>query len=259
MTTPSFAELPQPDTEITLSEEAGIRYLHFGSEWVQGAMRISRPDELVLHYAQQMMGWLLFLPAPQRILQLGLGAGSLTRFCLKHCPASEVTVVDMSQAVIDVARSMFALAPDGARLKVECSDAKAFIEQPTQRGRYGVVQVDLYDAQALGPTIESKAFYRACSDAICAPGVFVVNLFGEDKSWERNLPRVTRAFEGRVIELPALRAGNRIVLGFKGPPLEVEWPVLEYRAAELRRGLGLPAHEWVMALRTRYRGRGLTV
>ena len=28
---------------VDISEEAGVRYLHFGSDWVQGAMRIARP------------------------------------------------------------------------------------------------------------------------------------------------------------------------------------------------------------------------
>ena len=241
-------------TQITLSEEAGIRYLHFGSPWVQGAMRISKPDELVLDYVQQMMAWLLFLPAPQRILQLGLGAGSLTRFCLRHCPASAVTVVELSPEVIDAAHAWFALPADHARLDVVCADAQDFVSRPGERGRYGVIQVDLYDMQARGPAIESNAFYRACVDALAPPGVCVVNLFGRDSSYDRNLARISRVFEGRVIELPPGRAGNRVVLGFKGPPLAFDWRMMEWRGSEVRRLCGLPAHEWVMALRRRMRG-----
>ncbi len=74
------------DVQITLSEQDGIRYLHFGSEWVQGAMKIRQPDRIVLDYVRQMMGWMLFLQAPRELLQLGLGAGALTRFCVKHLP-----------------------------------------------------------------------------------------------------------------------------------------------------------------------------
>ena len=46
---------------VTLSEADGVRYLHFGTEWVQGAMRLRKPDALELEYAQQMMAWMLFL------------------------------------------------------------------------------------------------------------------------------------------------------------------------------------------------------
>ena len=63
---------------VTLSEQDGVRYLHFGTEWVQGAMRIRKPDWPELEYAQQMMAWMLFIEQPQTIAQLGLGAATLT-------------------------------------------------------------------------------------------------------------------------------------------------------------------------------------
>src|SRR5690554_5609087 len=52
---------PWEDDEPTISEASGIRYLHFGSEWVQGAMRLRRPNDLIIAYTQQMMAWLLLL------------------------------------------------------------------------------------------------------------------------------------------------------------------------------------------------------
>ena len=90
---------PQP--AITFSEQDGIRFLHFGSRWVQGAMRLTDPYSLELAYVKDMMAWLLFLEPPARILQLGLGAGSLTKFCRRHCAGSRVTVVEVSRVVIE--------------------------------------------------------------------------------------------------------------------------------------------------------------
>jgi hypothetical protein len=43
----------------------GVRYLHFGTEWVQGAMRIRKPDWPELEYAQQMMAWMLWIEQPR--------------------------------------------------------------------------------------------------------------------------------------------------------------------------------------------------
>jgi spermidine synthase len=71
-----------------LSEEDGVRYLHFGTEWIQGGMRIARPWQLELEYQKQMMALALFLPEPQRILQLGLGAAALTKFLLPESAGS---------------------------------------------------------------------------------------------------------------------------------------------------------------------------
>ena len=33
---------------VTLSEMDGVRFLHFGTEWVQGAMRLRKPDAIEL-------------------------------------------------------------------------------------------------------------------------------------------------------------------------------------------------------------------
>ena len=80
-----------------------MRYLHFGTEWIQGGMRISRPDALELAYQQEMMAPGLFLPEPRRIVQLGLGAAALTKFCYRNVPSADVLVVELSQEVIDAA------------------------------------------------------------------------------------------------------------------------------------------------------------
>lgn len=234
---------------ITLSEEDGVRYLHFGTPWVQGAMRLARPDEPVLEYIRQMMGWLLFLEPPGHILQLGVGAGALTRFCLRHCAGALVTAVDSSEAVIETAHQWFALPRAHPRLAVVSGDAMDYLEGRTAGSRFGVIQVDLYDMHARGPAIESAAFYRVCAAALAQTGIAVFNLFGAHESTERNLRRIRHAFGDRVLALPQCSAGNLVVLGFAGPPLQVEWSALEARADLLRRRLRLPATDWVAALR----------
>lgn len=49
---------------IEISEEAGVRYLHFGTPWIQGAMRIARPWQLELDYTKEMMASLLLRDVP---------------------------------------------------------------------------------------------------------------------------------------------------------------------------------------------------
>src|SRR3954470_21244694 len=87
---------------VTLSEQDGVRYLHFGTEWIQGAMRLRKPDWIELEYAQQMMSWMLFLEAPHYIVQLGLGTGALTKFCHRQFPAARVTAVELNPSVIAI-------------------------------------------------------------------------------------------------------------------------------------------------------------
>lgn len=239
----------QRDTAVTLSEQDGVRFLHFDSPWVQGAMRLRKPFALELDYVRHMMAWLLFMEPPARILQLGLGAGALTKFCHREFPGTEVTAVEVSASVLGACRQWFALPPDDERLDVVVADAGAFVAHPRRRGRYGVVQVDLYDREARGPVLDSEAFYRDCHRAILAPGMLVVNLFGSDHgSFEANRARIASVFDGQVLVLPPVEAGNLVVLAFKGPPLRVSRHDLFERAAEVERRWRLPARGWAKAI-----------
>ena len=232
--------------QITLSEEDGVRYLHFGTEWVQGAMRIARPWSIELEYQQQMMAPLLFLPQPVQVLQLGLGAAALTRFCHRHLSA-EIRVVEISEEVIAAARRWFALPEEDDRLGIIVDDARNVVAQPRLRGSCDWLQVDLYDRAARGPVLDDAPFYAACRRLLRKPGVAVFNLFG--RCFDGSFGRIAAAFADRVLVLPEADAGNRIVLAFAGPPLDVGWPVLYRRAAALEQRFRLPARKWVSGLR----------
>ncbi|MCX8565472.1 MAG: Spermidine synthase [Glomeribacter sp. 1016415] len=239
--TPHFAP-------VNFSEAAGVRYLHLGSEWVQGAMRLRAPIRLELEYAQQMMAWLLFLDPPAQIVQLGLGAASLTKFCYHYCPASQVTAIELNPAVVLAARAMFELPPNDARLSVIEADAWDFVRDASHYGTIGAMQVDLYDATASGPVLGNTAFYRACRACLTAPAILTVNLFGDHPSFARNMRSLNEAFAGRVIALPSIHDGNRVALAFNGPPLAFDWNALTIHARSIEKKWRLPARAWLSAL-----------
>ncbi len=234
---------------VTFSEEQGVRYLHFGTEWVQGAMRLSKPLAIELEYAQQMMAWLLFLETPERVVQLGLGTGALTKFAHAFLPRARVEAVELNPAVIVAARTMFAMPPDDERLSVHEADAWDFVNDAANRGTIGALQIDLYDATARGPVLDTVAFYRAARACLTEAGIATINLFGDHPSFVRNMKHLNTAFDQRVIALPEVHDGNRIALAFSGPALSVPYAQLEARANQIGAQLKLPAHKWVDALR----------
>ena len=85
---------------VYISEKFGVRSLHIGSDTVQSAMRISAPNDLELSYTRSMMGFLLFNEKPQTVLMIGLGGGSLAKFCHRHLPRTRLTVVEVDPDVI---------------------------------------------------------------------------------------------------------------------------------------------------------------
>lgn len=233
---------------VTFSEEGGVRYLHFGTEWVQGAMRLSKPDHIELEYAQQMMAFLLFLETPQRIVQLGLGTGSLTKFAHRFLKRAHVEAVELNPAVVIAARTMFNLPADDARLTVRETDAWEFVNDGANHGTIGALQIDLYDATARGPVLDSVAFYRAARACLTQAGIVTVNLFGDHPSFVRNMKRLNEAFDGRVVALPEVHDGNRIAIAFSGPAIDVPFKQLLERAKLIEEKLALPARKWVKGL-----------
>jgi spermidine synthase len=233
---------------VTFSEEGGVRYLHFGTEWVQGAMRLSKPDHIELEYAQQMMAWLLFLETPKRIVQLGLGTGSLTKFAHRFLKRAQVEAVELNPAVVIAARTMFALPADDARLTVRETDAWEFVNDRANHGTVGALQIDLYDATARGPVLDSVAFYRAARACLTPAGIVTVNLFGDHPSFVRNMKRLNEAFDGRVVALPEVHDGNRIAIAFSGPAIDVPFAQLMERAKLIETQLKLPARKWLKGL-----------
>ncbi|WP_454764535.1 spermidine synthase [Cupriavidus campinensis] len=237
---------------VTFSEMDGVRYLHFGTEWVQGAMRLRKPDALELEYAQQMMAWLLFLsPSADdfHVVQLGLGAAALTKFCHRHFARARVTAVELNPAVIVAGRSMFGLRNDDARLSVREQDAWDFVMDGASTAAVDALQVDLYDATARGPVLDTTAFYRACRRVLKAPGVMTINLFGDHDSFPKNIVRICDAFDNRVLVFPEVHDGNIIAMAFNGPAIDVSWETLAQRAAVVEAATALPARDWVQKLR----------
>jgi spermidine synthase len=231
---------------VTISEEDGVRYLHFGTEWVQGAMRIARPFALELHYQQQLMVPLVFLPEPRQIVQLGLGAGALAKYCWRELPRAAVTAVEISSAVVSTAHQWFKV-PEDDRLEIVVEDAREFISHPRRRRSVDWLQVDLYDSAARGPVYADEPFYAACRAALRRPGVAAFNLFG--RRFDHDFAPIARAFDDRVLVLPEADAGNRIVVGLAGPPLDVPFSTLYERGLEVEARFRLPARKWIAGIR----------
>ncbi len=238
--------------EVTISEARGVRYLHLGTPWIQGAMRIAEPLVIELDYVQRMMVWMLFREdaavAEGHAVQLGLGAGAITRFCHKRLKM-RTTAVELNPQVIAACRHWFRLPADSALLSVLLTDAAAYVADKAQRGTVDVLSVDLYDHEAASPVLDSAAFYAACHAALAEGGLMTVNLFGRDASFEKSFARIAAAFgAGSVLSLKPTREGNTVVLAMKHVtvPGAAE---LARRAENIETRWQLPARKWLRMMR----------
>ena len=242
---------PPPLPEVNFSDYGDLRYLHLGTEWVQGSMRLDAPFDLDLEYVQRMMAWLLFVdPASvtqRQAMQLGLGAGSLTKFCRKKLRMA-TTAIELNPRVIAACRLWFKLPADDARLSVILGDAAQVVASPHWRGRIDALQVDLYDQEAAAPVLDSEDFYADCRRLLTEDGTMTVNLFGRSSSYERSLVKIAAAFGAPAVwAFKPTREGNTVVLAQRTPQrpgrlrLAVQAEVVQAR-------WGLPAPKWVRVL-----------
>ena len=234
--------------EVNFSDEGPLRHLHLGTEWIQGSMLMDAPTVLFHEYIQRMMSWLLFVEpdsVPKRqAMQLGLGAGSLTKFCHKELRMKTVAI-ELNPQVLAACRGWFKLPADNTRMQVVLNDAAQEIENPKWWGTVDALQVDLYDHEAAAPVLDSLPFYNHCHRLLTPEGCMTVNLFGRASSFTRSVEKISAAFgKDAVWAFKPTREGNTVVLAQRTPNRPTR-EVLDARAEIIQANWGLPAAKWV--------------
>ncbi|MEM8514563.1 spermidine synthase [Massilia sp. MP_M2] len=188
------------------------RTLAFSPGDVQSEMLLAQPDALVLDYTRAMMCFALFAPRPRHIVMVGLGGGSLAKFCYRHFPHARITVLEIRADVIAL-RDLFCLPPDDARLRVLHCDAADYLARTP--GDADVLLVDGFDRNGLPPALASGAFYAASRRALRPGGVLVANIFSYDPGYVSFLQHLRDAFDGRIMWFRRIAGNNRILFAVR--------------------------------------------
>lgn len=234
--------------EVNFSDFGDRRYLHLGTEWVQGSMLIDKPYDIELEYVQRMMAGLLFMePAglpKKHAMQLGLGSAALTKFCYKKL-RMKTSVIEINPQVVSACRGWFKLPRDDLRLQVIEADASVEIKKPQHVESVDLLHVDLYDHEAAAPVLDSADFYADCHDLLVEDGVMTVNLFGRDSSYQKSLAKIAEAFGPQALwAFTPTREGNTVVMAQREPS-RPERAELLAQASEVQSRWGLPAKKWM--------------
>lgn len=222
---------------IDIREDAGVRTLHFGSDWVQGAMRIARPWNLELEYTREMMASLLLRDPPRKVLLIGLGAASLTRFLYRHYPQAHLTVVEIEPAVVAAARQFFKLPEDPKRLHLVIGDGAEYMLSSDKK--FDLILVDGFDEKARTGALETLPFYQACRAHLSGDGVLSVNMLTRSRGFKATAARIAEAFDDRSLVFPSCESGNAVALAASGDPIEISFEELKKQALALKEATGL--------------------
>ena len=183
--------------------------LHFAGQDLQSRMSKADPFALTLDYTKTMMAFLLFAPRPQRIALIGLGGGSLAKFCHRELPHTIIDVIEINRHVVAL-RDEFRIPPDDTRFRIHLDDGARFIAQATHH--YDAILLDGYTQDGIPAPLASHKFYRDCRQALAPDGVMVSNLHGPEVA--THVARIHRAFRDQVVSFEEATCTNRTLLAF---------------------------------------------
>jgi spermidine synthase len=203
--------------------------LQFQIGEIQSEMRISDPNFLVLSYTRAMISFLHLLEEPKRIAVIGLGGGSMPKWCYHHLLTTDITVIEISPMVIAL-RDQFHIPADDHRFRVICGDGADYVANTEDSPQ--VLLVDGFDVQGQPPQLCSQAFYEDCYRALAPDGLMVVNLCGPEE--QRAMDRIRRTFRDRVLVIAPEDGENKVVFAGKGRPRWIEEQPADHLAKRLR-------------------------
>jgi spermidine synthase len=196
-------------------ETLSSKSLFFSMHDIQSRMDILRPDDLQFEYTRIMMGFLLHNPSPRSIAMIGLGGGSLAKFCYRCLPHTDITVIEINPHVIAL-RNSFAVPPDDHRFTVRLADAASFLRETEEK--FDILLADGFDIDGLPPALSSAQFYSDCYAALNPGGMFVANLHGCKPLFEVIVDRIEAAFESRLLLVNDPGATNQLAFAVNGDP-----------------------------------------
>jgi len=194
-----------------LIEEFEYRSMCFALDGcTQSEMRIDDPYALVSEYTRKMMGFLAFQPNPKQILIIGLGGGSLVKYCHRHLPTTRITAVEIDPDVLAL-RSQFLVPPDDDRLTVIQADGADHVARMADRGeRINALLVDAYDHTGIAHSVVERSFVQNAKQILGTSGVFVMNLVAESADVKRHIETVRQVF-GDTVVVAMQRGGNLVI------------------------------------------------
>ena len=224
--------MPEPIQHVRpfVYNTADGKALHFTIADTQSHMLVDRPDALSLEYTRRMMGFLLFNKQPLTIGMVGLGGGSLAKFCHRYLPTSRILVAEINPHVIAL-RDEFSVPPDGQRFTVRCSDGAQWVRDLDTP--LNVLLVDGFDYEGQPEALCSQVFYDDCFASLAPDGLLVSNQYRDHPHFGAHLTRLERSFDNEVLQVGGGDEANCIAIACKGQALRRRQALLLRKPAHI--------------------------
>lgn len=180
---------------------------------MQSAIDLTRPYRLALKNLEHMVGILLFMPKPARILLLGTAAGSLLHF-LQHYLDAEITALDIDAVLVDRLLRLGILPPAQPGLSYVFDDAAHYIKHCEDT--FDLILVDVFHGAQTPPWILDKKCSEQLFARLSEAGGLAYNLLIDSENDFKRFYRDLRlVFTQRTLCLPVAGLENSIAYAFR--------------------------------------------
>ncbi|RUM91214.1 MAG: hypothetical protein DSZ27_06960 [Thiomicrospira sp.] len=193
------------DNEIT-------RSLYFDSLVEQSRYYFHAPLTLAFEYQSALLEETLehaHSTPVQSILMLGLGGGSLATQLHSVLPNCQQTVVELREAVIQIAYRYFYL-PDTPQIHPIQSDANDFVHQAAQQ--YDLMIVDLYDNDSMPWIFSGAAFLSRLHYLVSGSGRILFNLWKSSPDTTLKIIQFWEQHRGAHLKTREIQSSGNIIL-----------------------------------------------
>lgn len=141
---------------------------------LNGAIQTTENDEFVYHEMLTHVPLLAHGQA-QKVLIIGGGDGGMLRQVVKHKNLTNITMVEIDAAVVDMCKTYFPQHSQGAfddpRVNLVIADGLEFVKNCTEK--FDVIISDCTDPVGPGEVLFSSEFYQNCKRCLTEEGIFV--------------------------------------------------------------------------------------
>ena len=219
-----------------LLENSTTRGLLFDLDYIQSSMQFNAPDALDLIYSHYMMAFMLFHTQAKRILLLGLGGGSLAKFCYRHLPQTDLTAIEFSPDVIAF-REAFHLPPDNHRFRIIEADAGQYVAE--NNPPFDIILMDAFDGRGVAQSVSQAGFYQLAKKRLASKGMLVANISGESPERRAHLGMVRESFGDNLLVANVDEGCNHVVFAFRNQQFEPRWKWIASQALAMKSRFGL--------------------
>ena len=151
---------------------------HYGKLFRLDGFNMTSEKEEFVYHENLIHPALTAHPAPKKVLIIGGGDGGSSEEALKHPTIEQVTMCEIDEDVIRVAKAHFHAVHRGAfdspRLRVLVGDGMKFVRETQER--FDLIALDLNDPMGPAEALYSPEFFQQCRHALAPGGALALHI-----------------------------------------------------------------------------------